>query len=128
MNVTVSEYSEGELQDRYNVFVDLYNNTKLKLYEIANHMDISLPLLNRLRKEAEKNGDISRLPQRSEYDYFYKCNDGSGKYVVLKKIDGKMIYFGRYGSEDEAKKIVEELKKVDWDKSQLKRIKEWVKL
>ena len=41
---------------------------------------------------------------------------------MTKWFDGKNHYFGEYPTEELAKKIIKDLKKCGWDKSQLKRI------
>jgi hypothetical protein len=58
------------------------------------------------------------MPDKPEPKY-YIYNKEDGTYTVQKNIKGKNIYFGRYETEDEAKMIVEELKKVNWNKNRL---------
>ena len=74
---------------------------------------------NRLQEIREKVG-VSKVPK-----YYDRVKTPNGIiYKVGKKVDGKDEYFGQYKDEDTAKKIVEELKKVDWNKELLPRIKE----
>ncbi|MBP5422993.1 MAG: hypothetical protein J6Y78_11185 [Paludibacteraceae bacterium] len=51
-------------------------------------------------------------------DYVY--HSGNGKYQITK---GK-TYFGRYNSREDAKKVSDELKKLGWDKNNLKKAQE----
>ena len=48
----------------------------------------------------------------SNFKYYSKI---FGKYNVVKSTDGKMKYFGRYDTEEEAQARVEFLKKHNWD-------------
>lgn len=74
---------------------------------------------NRLQEIREKVG-VSKIPK-----YYHRAKTPNGiVYKVMKKVNGKVEYYGRYKDEDTAKKIVEELKKVDWNKELLPRIKE----
>ena len=126
MNVTVSEYSDGELQDRYDSFVNLYKNSKSTLIEIAKKLGISPHLAGRIKKEAIEKGDIdgSSKPYL-DYCYFDK---NTNKWQICKWNSEKMVFYGTYGSFKEAQMVSNELRKVNWDKNQLpiiqKRIKE----
>ena len=74
---------------------------------------------NRLQEIRERVG-VSKVPK-----YYDRVKTPNGiVYKVGKKVDGKDEYFGQYKDEDTAKKIVDELKKVDWNKELLPRIKE----
>lgn len=58
----------------------------------------------------------------------YYSYDKKGKnFRVLKSINKKQMNFGAYDTEEEAKLIVEELKKVNWDIRQLHEVKNKVK-
>ena len=73
------------------------------------------------RKELEKETGIKRgkvSPNAGKGKYYYK--NRIGKYVVTKYINDNLTqYYGTYSSQKIASKVVEELKKVDWDKSKL---------
>lgn len=53
--------------------------------------------------------------RKSLRDYVYPI--GNGKYQIVK---GR-VYFGRYKSREDAKKVSEELRKIGWDKEGLKK-------
>ena len=55
------------------------------------------------------------------YDKIWK------KYIIRKRINGKRINYGSYPTEQEAKLIVSELIKNNWDKTKLPEIKAKVK-
>ena len=65
------------------------------------------------------NWDVDSLPlkfqeelkPRQPKNYIYN----KGKYSITHTVDGKTTFYGNMDSEEEAKKIVCELKKVDWD-------------
>ena len=126
MNVTVSEYSNRELQDRYDSFVNLYKNNNFTLREIAKRLGISPHLTGRIKKEAIEKGDIDGSSKPSlDYCYF---NENTRKWNICKWNGEKQVFYGTYGSFKEAQMVSNELKKVNWDKNQLpmiqKRIKE----
>lgn len=50
-------------------------------------------------------------------DYVYKVN---GKYQITKD----RIYFGKYNTREDAKKVSNELKRIGWDRSNLKKAQE----
>ena len=52
-----------------------------------------------------------KLKPRTAKNYIYN----KGKYSITHTVDGKTTFYGNMDSEEEAKKIVCELKKVDWD-------------
>ena len=55
--------------------------------------------------------------------YYHICK---GRYVVHKVIEGKNIYFGSFGDEETAQKIVDRLKACDWDKDLMPLIRDEV--
>ena len=57
--------------------------------------------------------------------YYYKTERG---YHVLKRIDGKLVSFGWYPSEEIAKYVVSELNRLGWKKYNLNGIRERVML
>ena len=75
-----------------------------------------------VRKLWKYNWDINQLPPElknriKRTPTYYTCSNG--KYQISKKIGDTVHSFGAYSSEEEAKEMVEELKKVDWDINRL---------
>ena len=60
----------------------------------------------------EHNWDTQNYP-RHVFKYYY--TSPNGKYVVYKRINGRNYDFGRYDTEQEAKDMVDFLKRHDWD-------------
>ncbi len=52
------------------------------------------------------------------YDRIWK------RYRVTKTVKGRKMSYGTYATEEEAQLVVEELKKVDWDRNQLPNIRD----
>ena len=52
------------------------------------------------------------------YDRIWK------RYCVAKTVKGRKMSYGTYATEEEAQLVVEELKKVDWDRNQLPNIRD----
>ena len=46
------------------------------------------------------------------------------RFIVRRVVDGKHRYIGCYGNEDTAKKVVEKMEEVEWDKSMIPLIHE----
>lgn len=75
------------------------------------------------------NWDLDKVEDNKD-EYLLKLKKGNYKYysydvrnkvwIIRKKIDGKMKYFGSYKTEEEVKYRVDELIKVDWDIDKLK--------
>lgn len=72
------------------------------------------------RKELIREGIIKKRTFKEAKFYYYRKD--IGKYIVMKVVDGRKRFFGRYDSEKDAQKIVKELKKCNWDRNQLKEI------
>lgn len=79
--------------------------------------------LKRLQEEKQQWEEyIAEQEQEETPDVPKHYSERNGKYAVYKCVDGKVFYFETYENEDDAKKIVEALKEVDWDKNQLEFI------
>lgn len=98
----------------YRFFLAMVNKQIPKL-EICKIMGISKKQYELLYKEAEANNHLNFNNKK----YYHRSRK---LWKVVKFIDGKDIFFGAYSNEWEAMMVVEELKKVDWDKSKLREI------
>ena len=104
----------------YEEFVKLYNDYSIRTEEIKNIVGGSRYL--RFHKEAMANNDIQKRPVDLRFDKkvkHYHYDKARKKFRVRKVINGESVCFGYYETEDEAKHMVEKLKKVKWDKSKL---------
>lgn len=109
---------EGNDDDLYQKFVELYNNLGFRVSDIVKTLGITMKRYYNLREKAIRNGDvISRKNPSKNYSF------NNGRWTVRKFVDGKQRIFGTYGSEEDAARMVEALKEVDWDKSQYWRIR-----
>lgn len=61
-------------------------------------------------------------PDLSVHTHADYIHEHDGKFDIIKWLDGRDVYFGRYYDKKTAKAIVKDLKKCNWDKSQLKKI------
>lgn len=131
----IVEGGEYKWHENFDEFVDLYNHSDLSVEDIRRSLDWNQRNLQQARVKARKEGLIT--PRRAKYPrvrrnskkYFtppkYYSMDNSGKCAIRKTVNGRLEYFGYY-SEDDAKKIVSELKKVNWDKNALEDIRKKV--
>lgn len=68
----------------------------------------------RLYRELVARGIPPRIDRENPKHYHYSKRSKS--YIVMKRINGKTVHFGSFKNEDEAKALVEELKKNNWKK------------
>lgn len=142
MNFRVVENAPSSWIGKYDNFCDLYNNSDLTVVEIRKKLDLSIRQYTKIRKKALKEGKIvdrrstnsiannngrPPLPQKQPRNYSRLRN---GKFTVVKRFyrNSKTvnIYCGIYDDEEVAKRIVEEMRKVNWDIKYLPKIKEEV--
>lgn len=126
--------------EKYEEFIELYNNPEIRVEDIRKQLGWGTKVYNDARKQALKENRIMDRrspnsiknckgrpvkPKHKPKHYYYDW--WSDKFVIVKRyyVDKKdvVVYYGRYDKEDTAKQIVEELKKVDWDKNKLPQIK-----
>lgn len=100
----------------YSFFLALLNRS-VKKEVIKETMNLSEKSYNQLYREVEMNGHLNIGVYRKYY-----TKEKHDNFKVQKSVNGKQEMFGKYNSEWKAMMIVEELKKVDWDKSQLTEI------
>lgn len=102
--------------------IQKYRNGKCVNYGYYSSLDDAIAVKEKLEEcdwDKSKLDEIRRsLKIRKKYKN-YSHIKREDKYRVRKSLDGKMIYYGDYDTEEMAKQIVEELEKVDWDKSKL---------
>ena len=126
--------------EKYDEFIELYNDRSITVDDIRRKLGWRTKVYNDARRQALREGKIidrrspksikncKGRPVKPKYQpkYYYFARDVN-KFIVKKNyyIDKKevVVYFGRYDNEKVAQKVVEELKKVDWDKNELPNIK-----
>ncbi len=141
VNFKIIENSPPVYMEKYEEFIELYNDKNITVEEIRQRLGWRTKVYNDARNKAlEENRIIDRrsknsienckgrpvkekhIPKYYHYDRWY------GKFVIVKKYyrDKKEVvsYYGCYNNEKVAQAVVNELKKVDWDKSKLKDIKQ----
>lgn len=136
----VIENGRPAYMEKYEEFIELYNNPEITVEDIRKQLGWRTKIYNDARKQALKENRIidRRSPNsiknckgrpvkekhQPKHYYYDRLHD---KFVIVKRyyIDKKdvVVYYGRYDREDIAIKIVNELKKVDWDKKKLPMIK-----
>lgn len=95
----------------------------LSMKKIGELLDVNVGKVRRMLHEARDKGEVEIRPNCGVNPRNYWFNKHNGKYHVYKHINGKSRQFGTYSDEATAKKVVEELRKVNWDKDCLKDIK-----
>ena len=108
---------------KYNSFVEDYNNPNISTRDIENRLNINHKQYLRLRKEAIKNDDIDSVRQRNyENSKYYRKNNHTGYFEIVKKIKNKTIYISSFESETVVQKIVEKLVSCNWDVTEIEDI------
>ena len=136
----IIENAPPKYMEKYDEFIDLYNNSSLTIEDIRKRLDWTCSVYNQARKKAlsenklnvrnpNYKGGRSKNNIKNNPKYYHRTK--KGKYVVHKNFYNgrdivKSVYGGIYKYEWQAQKVVEEFKKVGWDESQLNNIKEKV--
>lgn len=142
MNFRIVENPTPEYVEKYDEFVELYNDLNVKVSDVHKILGWSTNTFEQAKARALEEGRIElRKPymrnkwKKGQYlPKNYSYDRHSGKYIVKKTIFNKdtgvsdIVYFGIYSKEEVAKRIVEELRGVDWDKNELDNIRDRVKL
>ena len=103
-----------EIRQKYPEFEKDYKNLKLSLNELTKKYT---PYYKRLRREYEaRGGKIRKFKRRNGYGNYYYYNKKAGKYIVARRINNKVTYFGSYKTENGAKNRVKELNENGWIK------------
>ena len=119
---------EDTSQDKYLEYIELYNKG-LTIKRISEELKISMGKCNTFYHHAVDDGlikprktkkDKKTISKPKYYNYNPKC--GYSVYSPI-NITGKQKSFGTYETEEEAKFIVEELKKVNWNSKCLRNIR-----
>ncbi len=98
--------------DRYNEFVEEYNKGT-PMMEIYDKLSLSNYMYRKYRKIALKNNDIiDRRTGNAKYYYSLR-----GRWIVTKRNPktNKIMYYGSFRNEEDAKNRVEELKRNNWE-------------
>lgn len=136
----IVENSSPTYMEKYEEFVELYNNPEITVEDIRKKLGWRTKIYNDARTRALKEKRIKdrrspnsiknckgRPVKPKHQPKYYYYDRVYGKFVIVKRyyVNEKdiMVYYGRYDREDIAIKIVAELKKVDWDKKKLPQIK-----
>lgn len=142
VNFRIIENAPPKYMERYDEFVELYNDHSITIQEIGQILGWSTNVFEQAKEQALADGRISlRKPSGNRRKWkkirqppkHYSYSKNSKKFAVKKHIydeerkESVLIYYGLYISERVAERVVSELKKVDWDKSELDNIHRKIK-
>lgn len=122
---------EGEYftEEQYKKVKADYINDKLSTAQIKEKYNLTTKFFGNLVHQINEETGFSRgelKPKKQRKHKFYYYDRIHKGFRVQKTVGGEQRYYGIYRNKETTEKIVEELKKVDWDKSQLEAIKEKV--
>ena len=136
VNFKIVENSLPVYLEKYDEFIELYNDPEIPVEEIRRRLGWRTKIYGDARRKAlsenkiqerRRSVGVGRPVKKKHEPRYYYYDKTTGKFIIVKRCyDGEkdvVIYYGRYDREDTVKKIVEELKKVNWDKSRLEDIK-----
>lgn len=138
----IIENAPPKYMERYDEFVELYNDHSITIQEIGQILGWSTNVFEQAKEQALADGRISlRKPSGNRRKWkkirqppkHYSYSKNSNKFAVKKHIydeerkESVLIYYGLYISEMVAERVVSELKKVDWDKGELDNIHRKIK-
>lgn len=126
-NIIEKSESYDEYYEDYPIFVELYNDKSITVKDIKKELNLSKSKYKNYLNKALDDGDVSSRDTHTNPTYYTKYKN---RYVVYHwdKNSSSLVYFGVYRREVHARRVVEELKKVDWNKSCLKRIKQELRI
>jgi hypothetical protein len=101
-----------ELRKKYHDFEEDYQNTDYTAADLKKKYGYNH--YRRLYKEYMERGGKTRLPGK-----YYSFDKSSNQWVIYKRVNGKMRYFGSFETEEEAKVRVKELKENNWNKNKI---------
>ena len=121
----ILENCEDSTNNIYNDFKSEYISNNGTVQDLSVKYDVSISKAYKLINQIfEETGFRRRKTNKKVYSPKYYCKPAySNNWRVFKHMNNSTIYFGSYSSEDKAKYVVNELKKCNWDKSELERIK-----
>ena len=139
LNFKVIENSPPTYMEKYEEFVRLYNDERITVEDIRKRLGWTMKVYSDAREQALSEGLIvdrrtenmkknKGRPRKAKFvPKYYTYKKRVGKFQVSKRYyhNGEYYnvnYYGFYRNERDAQKIVEELKKVNWDKSKLGEI------
>jgi hypothetical protein len=138
VNFRIVENHSEEYLDRYEEFIDLYNNSKLSVSDIRKHLGWSAKVYNRARGYAVSRGDLidrrspieikvansKRGKKHKRCPKYYSRNSYNSKFMVIKRMGDEYRYFGTYWSERTCQELVKILKDNDWSYDVFLKVKD----
>ena len=110
----------------YEEFVKLYNDKSVSTEDIKKILGRKNYIKH--RKLALKNNDVKQRPSNLRFGRqldcykYYHFDKSRGMYRVHKVKNGKYVSYGFFNTEEEAKKRVEQCKKLEWNEEEINRI------
>lgn len=100
----------------YEKFIEDYNNPLLSAKDVETRIGVNHHQYLKLRRKAIENNDITDSRNRFyENSNFYRYNNKTGYYEIVKKTGDEVIYVGSFETKEIAEYIVFECLCVNWD-------------
>ena len=136
MEFNIIENATEHYVEDYDLFVELYNDNSVRVKDIRRLLGWNIKDYTKARKHALSVGDIEdrrihlkilnsgRPPLPKRNPCYYNYNHSTGKYRVVKRMNGHLEFFGHYRNEKTAKAVVDFLKRNNWDRSKFEEVKD----
>lgn len=111
MNFTIVDGYTDTFDEIYTDFERDYLTTSITCDELRRKYDLSKKKFSKLTRMIKQDKNLAKRPVSSK-NYYRHCD---GAYIISKKIDGKVVYFGRVSTEELAKRCVEICNMLEWD-------------
>ena len=111
------ENTQPSYADKYEEFIDLYNNSKLTTIDIYKKLGWNNAIFKKARDQALKEG---RIKPRKGKPKHYTYNKKGKHWTVYKNINRIQMQFS-VGSEKEAKELVAYLDEHGWSKKNVEK-------
>lgn len=141
-NFRVVENAPPAYTEKYEEFIELYNNHDVTVEDIRKELGFNIKQYNLARKRAlsegviqdrrvaSKNKRLGRPKTKKKREVKHYSHTRHGKFNVVKRFykKGKVtdVYCGTYDSEEQAMMVAEKMREVGWDKKYLNQIREEV--
>ena len=106
-------------------FVELYNDKNYTISDIKRILDLSIHKYRRIKRDLVADGRIDGDLRRVKPTYITFIKK-SGKFVVQKRVGGRMVQFTRYPDRERAELARDFYLKYGWSKNNTQKIRKEV--
>lgn len=110
-NFRIIENQPSKWEEKYEEFIDLYENSTLSVMDIRNRLGLSSKQFAKARDKAKREGKITLRNERRAKQYYF--NKQNKKWYIYKQNNKKLLTW-QVSSEDEAIQMRDYLDEHGW--------------